>query len=159
MTKLFLQLHALSALTIITHGFVTITKKSRQIGMNRYSDEQTATTTFIATRPIHVLSSSKNEEEWSDFDDFVGTNSINNNSNDDEESFADFIDLLNKKSGIIDLTGCQTRLFSLGTDLVLSNYIGSMSFDEVTDWEYYYPSEIDVDDRKVVQPNPLDSNQ
>jgi hypothetical protein len=144
MTKYYLQYYILSTF-IVAQAFVTISHSRSRT--KRYSVQQ-YTGSFILL-PINVLSAKK---EWSDFDDFVGS------SIDSGESF-DFVDLLNKKSGVVDLTGCQTRLFSLGPDLVLSNYVGSMSFDEVTDWEYYYPSEIDSNDRKVVQPNPLDSNQ
>jgi len=65
-----------------------------------------------------------------------------------------------KKETIVDRTGIRARQFSLGEDLVLADYVGNLGFDEVTDWEYYYPSEdSDSDDRKVVQPNPFDSNQ
>jgi hypothetical protein len=83
---------------------------------------------------------------------------------DTTESTMNFNDLLSSssRSGVMtgDVTGCQTRLFSLGPDLVLSNYVGSYSFEEVTDWEYYYPAEdSNSDDRQIVQPNPLDSNQ
>ncbi|KAL7571000.1 hypothetical protein ACA910_002622, partial [Epithemia clementina (nom. ined.)] len=38
-------------------------------------------------------------------------------------------------------------------------YVGNLGFDEVTDWEYYYPSDDGTDDRKVVQPNPFDPSQ
>ena len=40
---------------------------------------------------------------------------------------------------------------------MLSDFVGNMGFDEVTDWEYYYQNEEDENDRKVVQPNPFDS--
>mmetsp|Transcript_13806 Transcript_13806/g.38146 ORF Transcript_13806/g.38146 Transcript_13806/m.38146 type:complete len:588 (-) Transcript_13806:299-2062(-) len=63
-----------------------------------------------------------------------------------------------QSTSIVDRTAIQTRQFSLGEDLVLSDYVGNLGFDEVTDWEYYYPEE-DGDGRKVVQPNPFDSNQ
>lgn len=56
----------------------------------------------------------------------------------------------------IDLSACTSRQFSLGQDLILSDYVGNMGFDEVTDWEYYYPNEDDPADRQVVQPNPFD---
>ena len=64
-----------------------------------------------------------------------------------------------RKDTVIDRTGIRTRQFSLGPDLVLSDYVGNLGFDEVTDWEYYYPSEDGSDDRKVVQPNPFDPSQ
>lgn len=40
---------------------------------------------------------------------------------------------------------------------MLSDFVGNMGFDEVTDWEYYYQNEEDENDRKVVEPNPFDS--
>ena len=61
-----------------------------------------------------------------------------------------------QKDPIIDKTGIRTRQFSLGEDLVLADYVGNLGFDEVTDWEYYYQNEEDPNDRKVVQPNPMD---
>jgi hypothetical protein len=69
------------------------------------------------------------------------------------------------QQGTMDRTAIQVRRFSLGPDFILSNYVGNMGFDEVTDWEYYYPSE-DEDSgmgdktvvRQVVQPNPFDTS-
>jgi hypothetical protein len=58
-----------------------------------------------------------------------------------------------------DLSATQSRLFSLGQDLILSDFVGNMGFDEVTDWEYYYENEDDPTDRKVVQPNLFDSSK
>jgi hypothetical protein len=58
----------------------------------------------------------------------------------------------------VDYTAIQTRQFLLGKDLVISDYVGTMGFQEVTDWEYYYPDEDGEDRRQVVQPNPFDSN-
>jgi hypothetical protein len=89
------------------------------------------------------------EEEWtSDFDDFV-------QGDDDEFKISSIF----KSRGMRDLSGIQTRLFSLGEDLILSDFVGNMGFDEVTDWEYYYENEEDPIDRKVVQPNPFDSSK
>jgi hypothetical protein len=74
----------------------------------------------------------------------------------------------------IDYTAIQTRQFSLGQDIVLSDYVGTMGFQEVTDWEYYYPEEDEDEDdrsnvlkkktgepsrRQVVQPNPFDASK
>lgn len=89
--------------------------------------------------------------EWkSDFDDFV---------NDDDESSIFFAqDMLTQTNAVQDLSGCQARQFSLGTDLVLSDFAGSMGFDEVTDWEYYRQDD-DGRERQVVQPNPFDPAQ
>jgi hypothetical protein len=74
---------------------------------------------------------------------------------DDEDDTFDITKFKNRATSI-DLSACTSRQFSLGQDLVLSDYVGNMGFDEVTDWEYYYPNEDDPDDRQVVQPNPFD---
>ena len=42
-----------------------------------------------------------------------------------------------------DLTAVRTRLFSLGEDLIIQDYVGTLGFEEVTDWQYYYQ---DVDE-------------
>jgi hypothetical protein len=71
---------------------------------------------------------------------------------------------LMSQQGVMDRTAIQVRRFSLGPDLILSNYVGNMGFDEVTDWEYYYPSSEDEDKygdtsvRQVVQPSPFDTS-
>ncbi|GKY94260.1 hypothetical protein MPSEU_000391800 [Mayamaea pseudoterrestris] len=104
------------------------------------------------------LTSSRNnyEEEWSDFDGFIGGGTTNND--DPIETWTDF-SAFQDKMKMTDLSACQSRQFSLGKDLILTDFVGSMGFDEVTDWQYYYPNEDDPQDRKVVQPNPFDSNQ
>jgi hypothetical protein len=72
----------------------------------------------------------------------------------------------------LDYTAVRSRQFTLGKDIILTNYVGDMGFDEVTDWQYYY-QDVDEDgrpaagrpggagavDRKVVQPNPFDSTK
>ena len=50
-----------------------------------------------------------------------------------------------------DLTAVRTRLFSLGEDLMIQDYVGTMGFEEVTDWQYYYQ---DVDE----DGNPVDED-
>lgn len=119
----------------------------------------TATTLWIAPTIAFMPSSSVTKRpslaasEWkSDFDDFVDS--------DDEDSTFFSEDLFTAQAKTIeDLSGCQSRQFSLGEDLILSDFAGSMGFDEVTDWEYYYEGEDERDDRKVVQPNPMDPAQ
>jgi hypothetical protein len=77
----------------------------------------------------------------------------------------------------IDYTAIQTRQFIVGKDIVLLDYVGTMGFQEVTDWEYYYNEDDDEDNnnnnnnsnvlskntapprRQVVQPNPFDSSK
>jgi hypothetical protein len=79
---------------------------------------------------------------------------------DNDTTASQFVNFLQERSSSgMDWTAIQTRQFSLGHDLVLSNYVGNMGFDEVTDWEYYLQSEDGNDDRQVVQPNPFDKSK
>jgi len=82
-----------------------------------------------------------------------------------------------RNRSFVDLSGCSTRQFSLGYDVILTSFAGSLGFDEVTDWEYYYDFSEEEDDddddrnknykidtsrlqsRKVVQPLPFDSTK
>jgi hypothetical protein len=146
------------------HRRNTITKKCRQLSTNQIQ--------YCHSHSHNLLSLKGKgdgvDEEWSDFDGFVGggggggNESLESKSNKrtDNDNFdsVDFLQLFQERSGSIDLTSCQTRQFSLGQDLVLSDYVGNMGFDEVTDWEYYYQAEDDPDERQVVQPNPFDSS-
>lgn len=58
----------------------------------------------------------------------------------------------------LDLSGASYRQFSLGPDIIISDYAGSMGFDAVTDWEYFA-----IDDssgeRTRVNPRPFDDTQ
>ena len=146
----------------------------------------------LQPRTALSLSSSSSEEntEWtSDFGDFVpGSDGsdmsfrslegrtwedepleIEEDDDDDENDLtSQKLSSVFQKRSIRDLTGTQTRQFSLGQDLILADYVGNLGFDEVTDWEYY---EVDVDEdgnnlpttsteqRKVVQPNPMDASK
>lgn len=72
----------------------------------------------------------------------------------------------------VDLTGSTEREFSLGRDVILSNYAGSLGFDQVTDWQYY-TVDVEEDDggyyskrkegeeprRTPVSPRPMDPSQ
>ena len=82
-------------------------------------------------------------------------------SSDPDPTASQFVNFLqDRRNSRMDWTAIQTRQFSLGQDLVLSNYVGNMGFDEVTDWEYYLQSEDEGDDeRQVVQPNPFDQSK
>lgn len=92
----------------------------------------------------------------SDFDDFVI-----DDDNDESDPFRMSNILQKGTSNNEDLSACQTRQFSLGQDFVLTDFAGSLGFDEVTDWEYYYESDEDGLDRKkvVVPPPPLDPSK
>jgi hypothetical protein len=101
---------------------------------------------------------SNNNNGWtSDFDDFI----IGDDGDDSDDS-NDIAKLFQERVTVttVDLSACQSRQFSLGQDLILSDFVGNMGFDEVTDWEYYYPSEDDrSNDRKVVQPPLFDASK
>lgn len=119
----------------------------------------------------------ENEEEAKQNDDALrkilsSSSNTNNSKNqlsgddivvqgEDDTAASDFSNFLQERSSSanIDWTAIQTRQFSLGQDLILSNYVGNMGFDEVTDWEYYLQSEDDVEEREVVQPNPFDPSK
>jgi hypothetical protein len=77
---------------------------------------------------------------------------------DDDDSF-EFAKIYAQRVTPTDLSGVQTRQFSLGPDLVLSTYLGNMGFEEVTDWEYYLQDEEDPLNRQVVQPGLFDSSK
>lgn len=64
----------------------------------------------------------------------------------------------NRQKVFEDLMGCTMRQFSLGYDITLTRFAGSMGFDEVTDWDYFtnpYESQNELD-RDIVQPPPFD---
>ncbi|KAG7362906.1 hypothetical protein IV203_026266 [Nitzschia inconspicua] len=138
-------------------------------------------------RSVTSLYSSGNNggEEWSDFDDYVGDivssgssykegdnliyeaetdndkqldKNSNKSSNNDSSSISSLL-FQRTSSKTKDLTGVQTRLFSLGQDFMVTDYVGNMGFDEVVDWQYYYENEDDPTDRQVVQPNPFDESK
>jgi hypothetical protein len=97
--------------------------------------------------------------EWSDFDDLGYTPNSETEFSSSNESLPSFQQQLQERSKT-DLTAIRTRQFRLGRDLILSDYVGNMGFDEVTDWQYYYPADEENDDqRQVVQPNPLDPSK
>ena len=117
---------------------------------------QRPTSTEDTVHPcLSLQSTNDNDDVWfSDFDDFVG-----DTVEDAEEDSYAISKLLQTAVSPTDLTACQTRQFSLGQDLILSDYIGNMGFQEITDWEYFLYNEDDPDERKVVKPNPFDSSQ
>ena len=76
--------------------------------------------------------------------------------------FNDEDDEFNLSSGStmnkVDLTGCTVRQFSLGYDITITRFSGSMGFDEVTDWDYFtnpYEAKNELE-RDIIQPPPLD---
>lgn len=54
-----------------------------------------------------------------------------------------------------DLSGCSVRQFNLGYDIVISDFVGSLGFEEITDWEYYQPSLVN-NEKRIVDPPPFD---
>ena len=122
----------LSLTTSFTHAFIIPTVSTRHVRTIVYND-------------------------WkSDFDDFA----IDNDADNVESDPFSMSNILQKGTSNEDLSACQVRQFLLGQDFVLTDFAGSMGFDEVTDWEYYYESD-DGRDRKVevVSPPPLDPSK
>lgn len=74
---------------------------------------------------------------------------------DDDEDAQVFAQVTQKQQK--DLSGCSVRQFNLGYDLIISDYVGSLGFEEITDWEYYQPSLIN-NEKRVVDPPPFDPN-
>lgn len=117
-----------------------------------------------------VVPSDKAEEEWSDFADMGYTPPQTQINNEDVASPGDDGDLnaklrleMQRRQTSRDYTAVSSRQLSLGKDLIVTNYVGDMGFDEVTDWQYYYDDE-DEDGRRqgnrnVIQPNPLDPSK
>jgi hypothetical protein len=111
-------------------------------------------------------------------DDIVAENNSKNDDGDDDDSvivqLRQETQRRRQTSRSLDDTAIRSRQFTFGKDLILTNYVGDMGFDEVTDWQYYY-QDIDEDgrpaparpggagpasgDRKVAQPNPFDSTK
>jgi hypothetical protein len=102
--------------------------------------------------------------DFDDDDDEVRTSSNNSKENEDV-TITKLSELLKERKrsgsgkGQRDLTAVTTRQFSLGPDIILTDFVGNLGFDEVTDWEYYYEEEEDKNERQVVQPNPFDSSK
>lgn len=57
-----------------------------------------------------------------------------------------------------DITGSTYREFTLGRDLLLSDYAGSLGFDQVTDWQYY-TTDISTGQQENRVANPFDPSQ
>lgn len=92
-----------------------------------------------------------NAKEWtSDFDDYdIGgdagytssnlnkssnndkfdTDTTTNQDDDDNDSTLDLTNLLLRRR-TMDYSATQSRLFSLGPDMIITDYVGSMGFDE-----------------------------
>ena len=131
------------------HGFSSSKNRATSFDVTRRQRQE--------TRHIQQLHMVEDYEEWSDFDGFIGGD---NNSNEaaEKDSTASVTSFFKKRNSK-DLSAASIRQFSLGQDFILVDFVGNMGFDEVTDWEYYYQNEEDPEDRKVVQPNPMDSSK
>jgi hypothetical protein len=153
MKPLTLVLWAARSATVV--AFV-VPKTASSVFLTPHRD---ATTTTTRDTPDPGTRLDAEKIPWtSDFDDFPSDNSSGNNNQDDDDALETSFRTLFASKQDKDRTAIQSRQLSLGKDLVLENFVGTLGFDEVTDWEYYYPEE-DGDDRRVVQPNPFDSSQ
>mmetsp|Transcript_23593 Transcript_23593/g.35858 ORF Transcript_23593/g.35858 Transcript_23593/m.35858 type:complete len:568 (-) Transcript_23593:25-1728(-) len=100
-------------------------------------------------KPSHAFMAPFSDSESLDYDD-------DDFWEDDED--AQLFAQVSQKQQEKDLSGCTVRQFSLGYDVILTAFAGSMGFEEVTDWEYYAPSLVN-NERKVTDPPPFDPNQ
>lgn len=122
----------------------------------------------------HLCMSNDGPVEYNDFDDFIG------DSFDINQSFApstkevpeDNTPVLDDQPTEVvplpqlvpDRSACRTRRFSLGREVVLDRYLGTLGFQEVTDWQYYMTDQDEDGNlvgnrREKVSPNPLDPKQ
>ena len=85
----------------------------------------------------------------------------------DDEDSREFARLTREKQApqFVDKSGAFRRQFRLGFDVTINDFVGSLGFDEVTDWEYYM-EDFDEEEqrslgtnRKVVQPPPFDPSK
>ena len=135
------------------HGSVTVHKRS-----DSYS-----------YRPgISYSNTNDNDNPQSFFDEFddadgIGSITRGTSSNFSSSKEAEVIDAGDGEEELddeIDLSGVTYRQFKLGTDVRLTNFVGSLGFDEIVDWEYYYEDQDENTKKKiVVEPSPLDPTQ
>lgn len=98
---------------------------------------------------------------YDDFGDAVGSGGFIGDASQSNTAFAPLPDFDeqppslvgsnsdSKSININDLTGSNVRQFSLGSDLLISDYVGSSGYDEVTEWMYYLQS---VDEEGNIDP-------
>jgi hypothetical protein len=99
-----------------------------------------------------------------DDDDVVAENNKNDDGDDDDDDnwnveLRQETQRRRQTSRSMDYTAIRSRQFTFGKDLILTNYVGDMGFDEVTDWQYYY-QDIDEDGRPAPiekSPSPIRS--
>lgn len=103
-----------------------------------------------------ALQTNQNEEE-EDLPEFNDSTSEQQNESQKEGELIS-IPLPKSSEPIIDLTGSLVREFSLGRDLLLSDYAGSLGFDQVTDWQYY-TTDLVTGQRENRAVNSFDPNQ
>lgn len=80
---------------------------------------------------------------------------------DNEDGDSSIFSELTESQNFRDSSGSQQRQFRLGNDIMITDFVGSLGFDEVTDWEYYYENDEDGNEiqRQVVQPPLFDSSK
>lgn len=116
----------------------------------------------LLRQSLYAANNDNNEEEslWNDFED-LGWTPANKEQQQPQPLNVDLEQLLRQaqtkqqqqKVGV-DYTAICLRQLELGTDFILSNYVGTMGFDKVTDWDYKDP-----ESGQSVTPNPLDPSQ
>mmetsp|Transcript_33823 Transcript_33823/g.49723 ORF Transcript_33823/g.49723 Transcript_33823/m.49723 type:complete len:622 (+) Transcript_33823:62-1927(+) len=111
-----------------------------------------APTAFTRKKHRTRLQNALDDEEYysAEFDDIDNLGSLSSSQNEEQQPAND-------------LSGCQSRQFTLGYDVLISSYAGSMGFDEVIDWDYFQSdadgtaSQREYDRRNnMVEPPPFD---
>ncbi len=111
-----------------------------------------------------------NSDDRIDLPDFESNDDNDTAKNIQINDLSRIVNDVQKKN--VDLTGSTEREFCLGRDIILSNYAGSLGFDQVTDWQYF-TVDVDEDDdgyysrtkdggeqrRTPVSPRPMDPSQ
>jgi serine/threonine protein kinase len=117
---------------------------------------------------VSIIGDASYQEELPDFDDDDDDIKDNNRNDDGGVKKEDLISIPLPKTttsssenynNYIDITGGTYREFTLGRDLLLSDYAGSLGYDQVTDWQYYTADILTGEKLSNTIPNPFDPNQ
>lgn len=119
------------------------------------SSSQLSSSAALQTSQEQQQQQQQDEEEEEELPEFTDNESSSPNNNSKELIS---IPLPTPSTQTIDLTGALSREFSLGRDLLLSDYAGSLGFDQVTDWQYY-TTDLSTGKREDRAANPFDPNQ
>jgi hypothetical protein len=121
------------------------------------SSQLSSSLSAAATLQNNNVQEDNKEEELPDFQDKSNDDAITETRAASSFNQAQ-TELLRSKSTNNDLTGATYREFTLGRDLLLSDYAGSLGFDQVTDWQYY-TTDLYTGRQQNEKSNPFDPNQ